>query len=85
MCEKNESGQLLTWQQVEHAVRRNFGGEDFEPITEFEKKIRAHLSDAADVCDVATFFDEFYCMLQCHSTAIFNLHHESRLYHTGSD
>lgn len=53
MCGKNEPGQSLTWQQVEHAVRRNFGGEeDFEPITEFEKKIRPHLSDAADVCDV---------------------------------
>lgn len=70
MCGKNEAGQSLTWQQVEHAVRRNFGGEDFEPITEFEKKIRPYLSDAADVCDVTTFFDEFYCMLQCHSTQL---------------
>eukprot|EP00731_Ephydatia_muelleri_P030050 Em0021g573a len=53
MCGKNEAGQSLTWQQVEHAVRRNFGGEDFEPITEFEKKIRPYLSDAADLSSIS--------------------------------
>ena len=40
MCE--QSGVRPTWQQLEHAIKRNFGGlesEDLDPFKEFEKCI----------------------------------------------
>lgn len=40
MCEKSE--RPLTWPQLEHAIRRNFGGlesRDLNPFREFEKII----------------------------------------------
>lgn len=40
MCEK--SGRPPTWPQMEHAIKRNFGGlesKDLNPFREFEKKI----------------------------------------------
>ncbi len=40
MCQKANS--KLTWQQMEHAVKRNFGGlasEKLDPFEEFNKRI----------------------------------------------
>ena len=40
MCKK--SGLPPTWPQLEHAIRRNFGGlesEEWDPFMEFEKQI----------------------------------------------
>ena len=40
MCKKANS--KLTWQQMEHAVKRNFGGlaaEDLDPFNEFSKRV----------------------------------------------
>ena len=40
MCEK--SNYPPTWQQLEHAIRRNFGGLEYEnwsPFEEFERQI----------------------------------------------
>jgi hypothetical protein len=40
MCEKSK--RPLTWPQLEHAIRRNFGGlesKNFNPFQEFEKVI----------------------------------------------
>ena len=50
MCQK--SNHLPTWPQIEHAIKRNFGGletKDLNPFREFEKLIPInqdlHLSD----------------------------------------
>lgn len=64
MCKK--TGQCLTWQQMEHAVRRNFGGEeDFEPITEFEKQTKSLLTNATDVCVFILFFTYYMPAHSC--------------------
>ena len=40
LCERSD--RPPTWPQLEHAIRRNFGGlddENFDPLEEFKKKI----------------------------------------------
>ncbi len=40
MCDK--SGRCLTWPQLKHAIKRNFGGmesDNFNPFEEFDKII----------------------------------------------
>ena len=57
MCEK--SGSCPNWQQLEHAIKRNFGGLDSEkldPYSEFKKEI-----DMADeVPDLTKFHEEVF-------------------------
>ena len=48
MCE--QSGQAPTWPQLEHAIKRNFGGldcEDCNPFEEFTKQIPKQIHDTA--------------------------------------
>ena len=48
MCEK--SGLPPTWQQLEHAIRRNFGGmesDELDPLEEFKQRI--HIRDVPDL------------------------------------
>ena len=57
MCEK--SGFRPTWQQLEHAIKRNFGGldsEKFDPYLEFKKEI--NMDD--EVPDLTNFPKEVF-------------------------
>ncbi len=51
MCQK--SNRLPTWAQLEHAIRRNFGGletKKLNPFNEFEELI--HINREQDLTDV---------------------------------
>ena len=50
MCEKSE-GHPLSWPQLNHAIRRNFGGlesEEINPSEEFSKAITDYFEDNQD-------------------------------------
>ena len=53
MC--NQSGHPPTWPQIEHAIRRNFGGLDgteLDPIEEFRKNLPS-CTEPLDLTDVS--------------------------------
>ena len=50
MCEKSE-GHPLSWPQLNHAIRRNFGGlesKEINPLEEFSKAITGYFEDNQD-------------------------------------
>ncbi len=50
MCEKSE-GHPLSWPQLNHAIRRNFGGlesEEINPLEEFSKAITGYFENNQD-------------------------------------
>ena len=69
MCEKSRN--QPTWQQLEHAIRRNFGGlesKEWNPFQEFDRQIvmRRELPDLSGIppevmCNTAHAAKEFQC------------------------
>ena len=54
MC--NQCGNPPTWPQIEHAIRRNFGGldgTDLDPIEEFRKNLPSS-TEPLDLTDVSS-------------------------------
>ena len=54
MCDKSE-GRRLSWPQLEHAIKRNFGGLESKQFNPFEvfKKVIGYLQDSdQDFADV---------------------------------
>ena len=54
MCDKS-GGQPLSWPQLEHAIKRNFGGlesEQFNPFEVFKKEIGYRQDKNQDYVDV---------------------------------
>ena len=60
MCQK--SNRLPTWPQLEHAIKRNFGGletKELDPFNEFQQLI--HINRNPDLSDVPPEVDT--CLL----------------------
>ena len=63
MCEKTDLPP--TWPQVEHAIRRNFGGmelDSFDPLSEFTKRIQMS-HDPPDLSNVPPQVGGNYCFM----------------------
>lgn len=67
MCEK--SGYPPTWPQLEHAIRRNFGGlesKELNPIKIFKDKLPGR-RDPPDLSSIPEEVSSYYCIVEAFS------------------